>query len=202
MNAIDWGLREWPTPLWGGRVRAMAWRARFYRLADDVVFCESVRISGFQNIRIGAHSKFMANTFLYANGSSTLAIGSRCSFNHGAYIDASGGQIIFGDNVLVGPNVVMRAADHRFDRRDIAICDQGHVGGSIICGDDVWLGAGVVVTRNVRIGTGVVVGAGSVVTRDLPDYSVCVGSPARVIRRRGTEESTPGEQDESSPQTL
>jgi acetyltransferase-like isoleucine patch superfamily enzyme len=51
-------------------------------------------------------------------------------------------------------------------------------------GDDVWLGVGTVVTRGVVIGAGTVVGANSVVTRDVPAYSVAVGAPARVVRRR------------------
>lgn len=49
-------------------------------------------------------------------------------------------------------------------------------------GDDSWLGAGVIIMPNVKIGKMCVIGAGSVVTRDVPDFSVVVGSPARIIR--------------------
>lgn len=51
-------------------------------------------------------------------------------------------------------------------------------------GNDVWFGAGVIVCRNVRIGDGCVIGAGAVVTKDIPPYSVVVGTPGRVIKRR------------------
>ena len=64
------------------------------------------------------------------------------------------------------------------------IKDQGIAKGRVRVGGDVWLSVGTVVTRGVVIGAGTVVGANSVVTRDLPPYSVAVGAPARVIRRR------------------
>ena len=51
-------------------------------------------------------------------------------------------------------------------------------------GNDVWFGAGVIVCRNVRIGNGCVIGAGAVITKDIPPYSVVVGTPGRVIKKR------------------
>lgn len=58
-------------------------------------------------------------------------------------------------------------------------CVHGH----IEIGDDAWLGTGCIVLPNVRIGKGAVVGAGSVVTRDVPDFTVVVGVPARPMKR-------------------
>ena len=59
----------------------------------------------------------------------------------------------------------------------------------VVIGPDVWLGHGAIILSGVNIGTGAVVGAGAVVTRDVPPYSIVVGSPARVIRRRVDEET-------------
>ena len=56
--------------------------------------------------------------------------------------------------------------------------------GSIVIGDDVWLGAGAVVLDGVRIGKGCIVGAGAVVTKNLPDYAIAVGVPAKVTKMR------------------
>ena len=53
----------------------------------------------------------------------------------------------------------------------------------VVINDDVWLGAGVIVLKGVTIGKGAVIGAGSVVTTDIPDYSIAVGNPARVVKR-------------------
>ena len=55
-------------------------------------------------------------------------------------------------------------------------------------GNDVWFGAGVIVCRNVRIGDGCVIGAGAVITKDIPPYSVVVGTPGRVIKKRFSDE--------------
>ena len=54
----------------------------------------------------------------------------------------------------------------------------------VIIGNDVWIGANSVVMPGIRIGNGVVVGAGAVVTRDVPDYAVVAGVPARILRYR------------------
>jgi acetyltransferase-like isoleucine patch superfamily enzyme len=61
---------------------------------------------------------------------------------------------------------------------------QESIPGKIVIEDDCWIGANVTITRDVTIGRGSVIGANSVVTRDIPEYSVAVGVPARVIRNR------------------
>ncbi|NEQ84957.1 MAG: maltose O-acetyltransferase [Moorea sp. SIO2I5] len=71
------------------------------------------------------------------------------------------------------------------DRLDIPMMEQGvYSKGPVVIGDDVWLGAGAIVLDGVRIGKGCIIGAGAVVTKDLPDYAVAIGVPARVIRMR------------------
>lgn len=117
----------------------------------------------------------------------TIFIGKDVSINRFVTIAAChGGSIRIGNNCLIGPYVLIRSADHRFDDATRPIREQGHNPGTIIIEDDCWIGGHVTVTRNVRIGKGCIIGANSVVTRDIPEYSIAAGNPARVISLRTT----------------
>ncbi len=90
-------------------------------------------------------------------------------------------KLIFGDNVFIAPQCGFYTAGHPLDaalRRE-----QKEFATPIIVGSDVWFGGGVRVLPGVKIGSNVVIGAGSVVSRDIPDNSVAVGNPARVIKK-------------------
>lgn len=116
----------------------------------------------------------------------TLTIGTGVSINLNVLIDPCDGSITIGNNVLIGPNCVLRAADHIFSDPQTPIKTQGHRGGHIIIEDDCWLGANVVILKDVTIGKGSIVGAGSVVTKDIPPLSIAAGVPARIIGHRGS----------------
>jgi acetyltransferase-like isoleucine patch superfamily enzyme len=111
-----------------------------------------------------------------------VVIGGGSTVN--SYLDVS-----IGDGALLAGGVHITDFDHRIDRTDIAIKDQGVVTSPVRIGADVWLGRGVTVLRGVDIGRGSVVGAHAVVTRDIPPYSVAAGVPARVIRSRRLDET-------------
>ena len=99
------------------------------------------------------------------------------------------GNLSIGRDVLIAAHCSFISAQHVFGDLSQPIRAQGlTTRGDIVIEDDVWLGMGVRVMDGVRIGRGSVVGANSVVTRDVPPYSVAVGAPARVIRKRTGEE--------------
>jgi len=117
-----------------------------------------------------------------------IKMGKNVHINYGCFIDASQGEIEIGNNVLIGPYCVLRAANHIFSDPNISILEQGHESGKIIIEDDVWLGAHVTIVPNVKIGRGSVIGAGAVVTKDIEPFSIAVGVPAKKIGTRGKHE--------------
>ncbi len=113
-----------------------------------------------------------------------IQIGDDSFINHLCSVWASpGGPITIGSNVLLGPCTSIFSSNHGIAREQL-IRNQPGQDAPIVIGDDVWLGANVVVTPGVSIGDGAVVGAGAVVTRDLPPMSISAGVPARIIGYR------------------
>lgn len=90
-------------------------------------------------------------------------------------------EITIGDHVMIGPNVTLTVAGHPIvpELRDLAY----QFNMPIHIGSHVWIGAGVIVLPGVTIGDNCVIGAGSVVTHDIPDNSIALGTPCRVVRQ-------------------
>ena len=95
------------------------------------------------------------------------------------------GPLEIGVNVMMGPEVRIMTAKHDTSRIDIPMCQQGHYPKQkVTIGDDVWIGASVIIMPGITIGTGSIIGAGAVVTKDVPAYAVVAGVPAKVIKYR------------------
>jgi maltose O-acetyltransferase len=111
-----------------------------------------------------------------------ISIDDNSGIGLNAYIS---GSVSIGKNVMMGQDVMIFSMDHDFSRTDIPMIDQGfQQEKQVIIGNDVWIGARVIVLPGVSIGSGVILGAGSVVTKDIPDWAIAVGNPARVVRYR------------------
>ena len=151
-----------PYSLIGNTLRRMYWTKRLKVQSNKIAIFPGVKFFSVDSIKIGGG----------------------VNINYNVLIDASEGSIQIGNNVLIGPNCVLRAADHVFSDITQPINRQGHIGGRIIIEEDCWLSANVVVLRDVTIGKGSVIGAGAVVTKSIPPYSIAVGIPARVIGQR------------------
>lgn len=93
-------------------------------------------------------------------------------------------KVVIGSNTWIAPNAYIVPTTHCYKRRDMTISEQGVRGGDIIIGEDCWIGINVVISPGITIGKGAVIGANSVVTRDVPEYAVAVGVPAKVIGSR------------------
>lgn len=108
-----------------------------------------------------------------------IEVGENFYANHGLVI-LDAGKVVFGDNVFIAPSCGFHTSGHPIDyeRRNQGL----EYAYPITVGDNVWIGAGVQVMPGVTIGSNVVIGGGSVVVKDIPDGSVAVGNPCKVIR--------------------
>lgn len=90
-------------------------------------------------------------------------------------------KIIIGENVMLGPGVIITTAGHPIhpEARNSGL----EYGKIIKIGNNVWIGANAVINPGVIVGNNAVIGSGSVVINDIPDNVVCVGNPARVVRK-------------------
>ena len=167
--------------------------ARYFlgQSSRSVILMQGLRFSNPRQIYISHSTQVSLDCFLAAGSSDNerLLIGSNVFVGLRAYIDATDGGISIGDDVLIGPNVVIRASNHIFADPHRPIRLQGTTGLGIIIESDVWLGANVVVVDGVTIGKGSVIGAGAVVTKSIPPYSVAVGVPAKVVSVRSNTDS-------------
>lgn len=94
------------------------------------------------------------------------------------------GPLNIGSNVMMGPDVIILTNSHNFYRTDIPMRDQKGTKKCVIIGDDVWIGCRVIILPGVIIGKGVIIGAGAVVTKNIPDFSIVGGVPAKVLKFR------------------
>lgn len=92
---------------------------------------------------------------------------------------------IIGSNVMMAPNCYILPYNHRFDRIDIPMCQQGIVEKKqTIIEDDVWIGMSVTMTPGRHVKKGTIIGACCVLTKDFPEYSIIGGNPSKLIRSR------------------
>ncbi|PID75468.1 MAG: acetyltransferase [Deltaproteobacteria bacterium] len=118
-----------------------------------------------------------------------LVIGKECDIGAHVILTSTGG-LTLEDNVLIAGNCYIGGARYNLDELEQPIMHQGiYSRGAITIGKNSWLGASVTILDGVKIGRGCVIGAGSVVTKDIPDYAIAVGSPARVRGSRLEQES-------------
>ncbi len=95
------------------------------------------------------------------------------------------GPVKIGNDVMMGPEVVILTTHHRHDRFDVPMRLQGNLPAQpVIIGNDVWIGTRAIIMPGVRIGDGAIIGSSALVTKDVPDYAIVGGIPARIIRYR------------------
>lgn len=148
---------------------------------------QPMRLRNVHNICIGDNVLINKHSFLYTwrpdhSENPRLVIGDGCVIGHMNHI-ACIREVRIGKNVLTADRVYISDHSHGFADTGIPIMKQPTVSkGKVTIGDGTWIGENVVVL-SCNIGKNCVVGANAVLLNDIPDYSVAVGAPARVIRR-------------------
>ncbi|MEZ9628233.1 DapH/DapD/GlmU-related protein [Vibrio breoganii] len=89
---------------------------------------------------------------------------------------------------MIAPELLVIARNHSFQSLTKPMNKQGvQPEGTVKVGDDVWIGQRVIILPNIKVGNGVIIGAGSVVTKNIPDFAIVAGNPAKIIRYRNNE---------------
>lgn len=146
---------------WIRHLRLIYWRNRGVNLGEEVRFSFNLKVIMPEKLSIGDHSKILNNVNL----------------------DSRGG-IFIGNNSQIGYQSLIITANHDVPNSNELIMNKGMDFKPVIIGNDVWIGARVIVLPGVIIGDGVVIAAGSVVTKNIDPYSIFGGVPAKLIKKR------------------
>ncbi len=155
-----------PYNLGSGRLRRLCAKGMFKKCGKNVNIEHGAFFGGGREIEIGNNS--------------AIGLNARIS-----------GPLSIGDDVMMGPNVSIYTQNHETENIYKPMRLQTAPKEKVTIGNDCWIGANAVILPNVTIGSGVIIGAGAVVTRDVPDYAVVGGVPAKVIKIREERKDLP-----------
>lgn len=157
-------------------------------------------------LKIG-HSKIAKSASLDVDAEGVIEIGNNCEVRHHAVLEVSGkyngtikigngsvvgvgnwfqgsGEIIVEDNVIIGPYVALVSTNHQYENTEIPISLQPLTLGKIHIREGVWIGAHCTIAQNVTIGKHAIIAANSFVNKDVPDWGVVGGAPAKLLKMR------------------
>ena len=147
----------------------------------------SSKISNRGKFKIGNNVCVHSDSRFEIRSGGDLEIGDNCDFNVQNRIEVST-RVIIGSNVITGPWVYISDANHCYEDITHPIKDQGFVSkGPLVIKDNCWIGAHSTIVGNITIGKGCVIGANSVVVKDVPNYSVVAGAPAKILKQYNKE---------------
>lgn len=162
--------------------------AAFARFGKKSAIVLPIRLSGEDRIEINERVYIGANCWLQTlcDGQSTspaICIGSGTSIAGSCVISAVR-QVRIEEEVLLAKNVYISDHKHKYSDRSLPVISQGLDGiGPVLIRKGAWIGQNVIICPGVTIGKGAVIGANSLVNKDVPDFCLAAGSPARIIRK-------------------
>ena len=149
------------------------------------------KLTSLDQILIGENSILEAGTIICVQPhkkplQTKLVIGENTYIGENNNIRVADATIRIGDNCMISQMVSLISTNHLVTPKDQLLMQGGldHGKQGITIGNDVWIGCNSVVLPGVTIGNGAVIGAGSVVNKNVPEYSIAVGNPAKIIGSR------------------
>lgn len=161
----------------------------FNHFGKNTLLASGVKILTPQNVSVGNSSSIMSNciieTYAIDGKRPELEIGNHVSIGEYSHI-ACTNKIVIGNGVLTGRFVLITDNSHgNLTEKEADITPLSrtiHSNGPVFIGDNVWIGDKATILPNVTIGKGSIIAANAVVTKDVPEYSVVAGVPARIIK--------------------
>ena len=164
-------------------------RNQFKQFGKDSLLAPGVKLHTPKHVSVGNNSSIMSHCVIETcpvNGHEPeLKIGNNVSLGEYSHITCAN-KITIGNSVLTGRFVLITDNSHGNSTKDSAdiapLAREIHSNGPVCIGDNVWIGDKVTILPNVTIGKGCIIAANTVVTKDLPEYSVAAGIPAKIIK--------------------
>lgn len=161
----------------------------FKHFGTSTLLAPGVKIMSPQNISIGNNSSIMSNCIIETcavnDNKPQLRIGDNVSVGEYTHITCAN-KVTIGNGVLTGRFVLITDNSHGNNTKEVAdiapLARYIHSNGPVYIGENVWIGDKVTILPNVTIGKGCIIAANAVVTKDIPEYSVAAGVPAKVIK--------------------
>jgi len=189
-------IENWPLlRLLMFRARRIKWRMLGLHAPPTSTIFERVTILNPKHVFLAAGSAIGPGCYIKC-GPGELHLGERASLGEGCWVSCTE-RVQVERHALIGPGCHITDANHSFAGRDV-IKEQDRTAAPITIGEGAWLGAGVKVLAGVCIGRGAVIGAGAVVTKDLQDFAIAVGVPARAVGSREAQCEVTADNDGSS----
>lgn len=158
----------------GIKSRIVKWLS--YKLRNILKYSENSRTSIKSNYRIKVGKESYHNGDFLVKGKGQLTIGNYCAFGQDIKI------------ILSNHDYSYPVLQYSFYREKFNSLPKHSTKGVVEIGSDVWIGDNVIILSNVKIGNGAIVGAGAVVTKDVDDYAIVGGNPAKFIKYRFSED--------------
>lgn len=153
----------------------------FHKRGKNVIIRRHCRLDTFpfNKFKIG-HNTILEDFAVVNNGVGNVLIGSETIIGIGCVLI---GPVIIGNNVMLAQHITISGLNHSFKDVNLPPSKQKVDCKDITIEDNVWIGANAVITAGVTIGKHAIIGAGSIVTKSVPEYSVVVGNPAKIVKQ-------------------